>query len=84
MSDRAWQIRDARARFRELIERAIHEGPQIVTRHGKDAVVVVSVAEWERRNRRRGDLVAFFAGSPLREEGVKIERVRDEPRDIEF
>jgi prevent-host-death family protein len=84
MSNRAWQIKDARAHFGELVDRAIREGPQIVTRNGKNAVVVVSVEEWERRNRRRGDIVEFFANSPLREEGLEIERVRDEPRDIEL
>jgi antitoxin Phd len=59
-------------------------GPQIVTRNGKKAVVVVSIEEWTRLERRDGDLVEFFANSPLREEGFQIERRRDYPRDIEF
>ena len=79
-----WKIKDARANFSELVDRAISDGPQIVTRNGKNAVVVVSAGEWERRNRRRGDLVDFFASSPLREEGLTIERVTDYPRDIEL
>ena len=86
MSERAagWKIKDARANFSELIDRAMRDGPQLVTRNGKKAVVVVSAEDWERRNRRRGDLVDFFANSPLREEGVGIERVTDYPRDIEL
>jgi prevent-host-death family protein len=79
-----WKIKDARANFSELVDRALSDGPQLVTRNGKKAVVVISAAEWERRNRRRGDLVEFFASSPLREEGLTIERVTDYPRDIEL
>jgi prevent-host-death family protein len=79
-----WKIKDARANFSELVDRALSDGPQVVTRNGKKAVVVISAAEWERRNRRRGDLVEFFASSPLREEGLKIERLTDYPRDIEL
>ena len=81
---RTWQLKDARANFSTLVDRAFSDGPQIVTRNGKKAVVVVSVEEWMRRERRRGDLVDFFANSPLREEGIDIERQRDFPREIEF
>jgi len=81
---RTWQLKDARANFSTLVDRAISDGPQIVTRNGKKAVVVVSVEEWMRRERRRGDLVDFFANSPLREEAIDIERQRDYPREIEF
>ena len=81
---RIWQLKDARANFSTLVDKAISDGPQMVTRNGKKAVVVVSVEEWMRRERRRGDLVDFFANSPLREEGIDIERQRDFPREIEF
>jgi len=81
---RRWRVKDARASFSELLDKALREGPQVVTRHGKPAVVVVSAEEWERRNRRRGDLVDFFAASPLREEDVEIPRVADLPREVEL
>jgi len=81
---RTWQIKDARANFSALVNKAITEGPQIVTRNGNKAVVVVSAKEWLRRERPRGDLVDFFADSPLREEEIEIERQRDHPREIEF
>ena len=81
---RTWQIKDARANFSTLVDKAISDGPQIVTRHGKKTVVVVSVQEWERRRRPHGDLVEFFAASPLRKERFEIERVRDYPREIEL
>jgi prevent-host-death family protein len=64
-------MRDARAKFSELVDRAHDDGPQIVTRNGKPTVVVVSIEEWDRRKRRRGDLVDFFAASPLRTEDLE-------------
>jgi prevent-host-death family protein len=79
---RTWQIKDARANFSALVDKAISDGPQIVTRNGKNAVVVVSIEEWTRRERRDGDLAEFFANSPLREDGLEIERQRDYPSEI--
>jgi prevent-host-death family protein len=81
---RTWQLKDARASFSTLVDKAMRDGPQIVTRNGKKVVVVVSIEQWMRREHRRGDLVDFFANSPLREEGIEIERHRDYPREIEF
>ena len=81
---RIWQLKDARANFSTLVDKAISDGPQMVTRNGKRAVVVVSIEEWTRCERRRDDLVDFFAKSPLRDEGIDIERQRDYPREIEF
>src|SRR5271165_3557333 len=81
---RTWQLKDARANFSTLVDKAISDGPQIVTRNGKKAVVVMSIEEWTRRERHPGDLVDFFANSPLREEAIDIERQRDYPREIEF
>jgi prevent-host-death family protein len=69
---RQWPMKDARAKFSELVDRAHDDGPQIVTRNGKPTVVVVSIEEWDRRKRLRGDLVDFLATSPLRTEGLEI------------
>ncbi len=46
-----WPVQDAKARFSELLETCLRQGPQIVTRRGADAAVLVPVAEWERLNR---------------------------------
>lgn len=45
---RRWPVRDAKARFSELLAASLTEGPQIVTRRGKEAVVLVPVEEWRR------------------------------------
>jgi prevent-host-death family protein len=70
-------VADAKARLSELIDRAISDGPQIITRNGHETAVVVSAREWERKTKRSGTLAEFFAGSPLRGARIKIERIGD-------
>lgn len=43
-----WKLEDAKAHFSELVRRARTEGPQLVTKRGKDAVMVIAVEELER------------------------------------
>ncbi|CAN5908620.1 type II toxin-antitoxin system Phd/YefM family antitoxin [soil metagenome] len=80
----AWTLADAKARFSEVVTRAVAEGPQSVTRHGNPAVVVVSAEEWQRKTRRRGTLAEFFADSPLRGSGLEIGRSEAGPRPIDL
>jgi antitoxin Phd len=45
---RAWPVQDAKARFSEMLETCLREGPQVVTKRGADAAVLVPAAEWQR------------------------------------
>ena len=45
---KTWPVQDAKARFSELLEACIADGPQIVTKRGTETAVVLSVAEWRR------------------------------------
>jgi antitoxin Phd len=45
---KAWPVHDAKARFSELLETCLKEGPQLVTRRGEKAAVLVPAAEWQR------------------------------------
>ena len=45
---KAWPVQDAKARFSEFLETCLSEGPQLVTRRGAEAAVLVPVAEWRR------------------------------------
>lgn len=80
----SWSVANAKARFSELVERARTEGPQTVTRNGREAVVVVSAEEWQRRTKPAGNLADFFANSPLRGSGLKLERHDEQPRDLDL
>lgn len=72
-----WSIAEAKAHLSEVVNRALTEGPQRITRHGRQAAVVVSAEEWERKTKRTDTLADFFARSPLRGSKLKIERSRD-------
>jgi prevent-host-death family protein len=79
-----WTVAGAKARLSEVIERA-QTDPQIITRHGKPSVVVVSAEEWARKSERKGTLAEFLMTSPLRNADLDLDldRVRDQPRDLE-
>src|SRR3954468_671913 len=84
---RTWQLQTAKARFSELFRKARAEGPQWVTRQGKDAVVVVAAEEFQRlrsRSRQPESLVEFFAKSPLAEANLELDRPRDYGREVEL
>jgi antitoxin Phd len=74
----AWQLQTAKARFSELFRRARTEGPQVVTRQGKEQVVVLPAeqfAQLMKRGRQPKSIVRFFAESPLA--SVKLDLTRD-------
>jgi prevent-host-death family protein len=77
-----WTVADAKAKFSEIIERAMSEGPQTITRKGRTAVIVVDAEEWQRKTKRVGNLAEFFAASPLRGSNLRVERLKKRPRKI--
>ncbi len=79
-----WQLQDARNRFSELVRKAREEGPQVITLHGRDAVVVVSANEFRKLSRPRGSLVDFFRKSPLVGAKLDLVRSRDTGRRIDL
>lgn len=52
MSPPRWTVQDAKARFSELLDTCVSEGPQVVTKRGVEAAVLVPIAEWEAMQRR--------------------------------
>ena len=79
-----WAVAEAKARFSEVIDRALADGPQTITRKGKEAVVIVSAEEWRHKTNRKGNLAEFFAASPLQGTSLKIKRTNDGPRATEL
>jgi antitoxin Phd len=78
---KTWQLQEAKNHFSEVVDKALHDGPQIVTRHGKDAVVVLSSEDYKKISRPRTSLADFFQSSPLKGVELKIARQRDLPRE---
>lgn len=84
MIENRWQLQDAKNKFSSLVDTAQRKGPQVVTRHGKDAVVVLSIEEYQNLIKPKKNLVKFFQSSPLASEKLDIKRTKDTPRDIEL
>jgi prevent-host-death family protein len=83
MNSQIWTVAQAKAKFSEIIDRALSEGPQTITRNGRTAAVIVGADEWQRKTKRVGTLSEFFANSPLREGGLKLPR-RTRARKVEL
>src|SRR5215469_5359048 len=82
-----WQIQTAKARFSEVFRRARTEGPQLITRQGKEGVVMISDEQYERlvgKSHQPKSIVQFFRESPLVGVELNLEREKDEGRDIEL
>ena len=77
-----WQLQTAKARFSELVQKAIDEGPQTVTRQGKEAVVVLSIEEYAKLREREPSLKEVLMSGPEGE--LDLEREPDYGREIEF
>jgi prevent-host-death family protein len=63
MHDR-WQLQEAKQRFSELIRSVEAEGPQVVTRHGEDVAVVISIAEYRHLRHEGKNFKAFLQSAP--------------------
>jgi prevent-host-death family protein len=79
-----WTVAEAKAKFSEVIEQAQAQGPQTITRNGREAAVIVSAEEWQRKTRRTGNLAEFFAASPLPGSRLKIKRSKGTLRKTEL
>jgi antitoxin Phd len=61
---RSWAVQDAKARFSEMLDACSEEGPQLVTKRGAEAAVLVPAAEWRRmKERARPTLKELLLGN---------------------
>ncbi len=79
-----WQLQDAKNRFSEVVDNAVQQGPQVVTKRGKEAVVIISIEQYRKMQQPKNTLVDFFQASPLK--GVDLDLTRDQSpaRDIDL
>ena len=80
----SWQLQDAKNRFSHLVDLAKNVGPQIVTKHGKEVVVVLSVSEYKKLVKPKSNLIKFFQKSPLSKIDIDLVRKNELPREIEL
>ncbi|MCW1966688.1 MAG: type II toxin-antitoxin system Phd/YefM family antitoxin [Anaerolineae bacterium] len=71
-----WQLQEAKNKLSELIDRVLSEGPQMITRHGREVVVVMPIAGYKKLTAPKARLGDFFASSPLRNSELVLDRDR--------
>ena len=80
--DKTWQLQEAKARLSEVVQKALEGRPQVISRRGRDEVVVLRRSDYERAMQPQGTLVELFR--PVRGTGVRFERRKDTSRGFEF
>lgn len=86
-SGHSWQIQTAKARFSEVFRLARTDGPQRITRQGKEGVIMISDEQYHRlmaKSRQPKSIVQFFRESPLVGVKLDLERNRDPGREVKL
>jgi prevent-host-death family protein len=76
-----WQLQEAKSRFSEIVDRTLKEGPQMVTRRGEEAVVILAADEYRRLSGQTPRLMDCLLNAP-RGEALVFERSPEAIRDI--
>ncbi len=76
-----WQLQEAKSRFSEVVDRTLKEGPQMVTRRGEEAVVILAADEYRRLSGQTPRLMDCLLNAP-RGEALVFERSPEAIRDI--
>jgi len=79
-----WKLQDAKSQFSKLVKEALQNGPQYVTRRGVEAVVVVSVCEYEKLTAKKPKFTEFLLSCPKQDDDFQFERLRDFPKGLDL
>ena len=79
-----WQLQDAKNRFSEVVDRALTEGPQLVTRRGREVVFIVSANHFHELVGPEKPISAFFRESPLAGVELDLDRSPDTGREVDL
>jgi len=79
----SWQIQEAKQRFSELVQRTLDEGPQVVTKHGREVVVVIPAEQFHQLTKPKLNFKEFLQTMPEIPDEY-LERIRDFPRDVDL
>ena len=76
-----WQLQEAKSRFSEVVDLTLKEGPQLVTRRGEEAVVILAANDYRRLSGQTTNLMDCLLNAP-RGEPLVLDRSRESIRDI--
>jgi antitoxin Phd len=79
----SWQLQQAKTRLSEVIEEAHSKGPQIITRHGTERAVILSIGDYRALVAHRPNLIEYLLSGP-KVEGFEIEPSHDMGREIDL
>ena len=82
--DREWQLQEAKNRLSQVVDLALHDGPQTITLRGKPSAVVVSFDEYRKLTMPQTGLSQFFRQSPLCAVELDLSRSADLSREVEL
>ena len=77
---RVWQLQEAKNKFSEVVEQALLQGPQLVTRRGVEAVIILPYAEYRKLIASQKRLSEFFRQSPLAKTDIDLSRDKSDVR----
>ena len=69
-----WQLQDAKNKFSELVDTAIHKGPQTVTKHGEETVVVMSIRDYKKLAALKPSISQVFAKASAFSDDLDLKR----------
>ncbi len=84
MIAKSWQLQEAKNHFSEVVERAIKEGAQTVTKHGKPAVLIISVEDYQKSVAPQRSLVGLLRECPEDLAEIIGPRSRETARTVHF
>ena len=84
MIEKRWALQDAKTHFSSMLDQAQSNGPQMVTKDGEDAVVVLSSADYQKLTKPKTSLVEFLQNSPLAEEDLDLTSSKELPRNVDL
>lgn len=79
-----WPLQEAKNRLSEVVENAVNQGPQVITRRGVETAVVLSIDDYRKMCQPETDLVDFFRASPLANVELDLERDQDTGRRVDL
>lgn len=82
MNMKVWQLQEAKSKFSQLVEEAMTNGPQVVTKHGIESVVVVSKEEYSALTKKKNSLADLLQRAP--KATLELKRSKETIRDLEF
>ncbi|MFC5824490.1 type II toxin-antitoxin system Phd/YefM family antitoxin [Nonomuraea insulae] len=82
--DSKWQLQDAKQHFSEVVRKAHDEGPQVITRHGKDVAVLIDMEEYRQFTGKQPDFKEFLLSAPDWSDDLDLERDKSLPREVDL